>query len=200
MEENRGEETAYQNKDNPKEISNINENNEELPEPEITEEEMKNIINYINTWDYEKYKRDSEIREALLLLKNKMNQEELEKDKQLNELKRKENIIFETNINKDTNDNNNYNESIKNYFEEEKIEGDNKYYTKYIENNNNNVFRDELSEKEKEYLEKNWNRSTRPEFGEKIVNVKGDKEIIIYNNDEKKEKEKEKEKKVIHYI
>ena len=200
MEENREEETAYQNKDNPKEISNINENNEELPEPEITEEEMKNIINYINTWDYEKYKRDSEIREALLLLKNKMNQEELEKDKQLNELKRKENIIFETNINKDTNDNNNYNESIKNFFEEEKIEGDNKYYTKYIENNNNNVFRDELSEKEKEYLEKNWNRSTRPEFGEKIVNVKGDKEIIIYNNDEKKEKEKEKEKKVIHYI
>ena len=74
----------------------------------------------------------SEIREALLLLKNKMNQEELEKDKQLNELKRKENIIFETNINKDTNDNNNYNESIKNYFEEEKIEGDNKYYTKYV--------------------------------------------------------------------
>ena len=45
-----------------------------------------------------------------------------------------------------------------------------------------------LSEKEKEYLEKNWNRSTRPEFGEKIVNEKGDKEVIIPNNDDKKEK------------
>ena len=28
-------------------------------------------------------------------------------------------------------------------------------------------------------LEKNWNSSTKPDYGEKIVNEKGDKEIII---------------------
>ena len=40
------------------EINNIN----DLPEQDITEEEMKDIINYINTWDYEKYERESEER------------------------------------------------------------------------------------------------------------------------------------------
>ena len=159
---------------------NLNEKKDELPEPEISEEEMKNIIDYINTWDYEKYEKDMEVREALLLLRHKMKQDEEEKEKQLNELKRKENVISESNINKDNTQN------IKNYFEEEKIEGDNKYFTKYNENNNNiNAFKDELSEQEKEYLEKNWNRSTRPDFGEKIVNEKGDKEVIITNNDDK---------------
>ena len=161
---------------------NLNEKKDDAPEPEISEEEMKNIINYINTWDYEKYEKDMEVREALLLLRNKMIQEEEEKEKQLNELRKKENLISESNIKNDNTEN------IKNYFEEENIEGDDKYLTKYDENKNINVFKDELSEKEKEYLEKNWNRSTKPEFGEKIVNEKGDKEIIICNNNDMKEK------------
>ena len=177
MEENK-EETSLDNTNN----KDLNEKTEEPPEPEISEEEMKNIIDYVNTWDYEKYERDMEVREALLLLRNKMKQEEEEKEKQLNELRRKENLISESDINKNKAD------DIKNYFEEEKLEGDNKYLTKYTDNNDVNVFKDELSEKEKEYLEKNWNRSTRPEFGEKIVNEKGDKEVIIPNNDDKKEK------------
>ena len=180
MEENKEE--ANKNINNINEDQNLSQEKVELPEPEISEEEMKNIIDYINTWDYEKYEKDMEVREALLLLRHKMKQEEEEKEKQLNELKRKENIITESNINKDNTDN------IKNYFEEEKIEGNNKYFTKYNENNNINAFKDELSEQEKEYLEKNWNRSTRPEFGEKIVNEKGDKEIIMTNNDDKKVK------------
>ena len=180
MEENKEE--ANKNIDNINQNQNLSQEKVELPEPEISEEEMKNIIDYINTWDYEKYEKDMEVREALLLLRHKMKQEEEEKEKQLNELKRKENIITESNINKDNTDN------IKNYFEEEKIEGNNKYFTKYNENNNINAFKDELSEQEKEYLEKNWNRSTRPEFGEKIVNEKGDKEIIMTNNDDKKVK------------
>ena len=176
MEENK-EEINPENLD-----KDLKEKAEELPEPEISEEEMKSIIDYINTWDYEKYERDMEVREALLLLRNKMKQEEEEKEKQINELRRKENLIAESDINKNETD------SIKNYFKEEKIEGDNKYLTKYTNNNDPNVFKDELSEKEKEYLEKNWNRSTRPEFGEKIVNEKGDKEIVIPNKEDKKEK------------
>ena len=160
---------------------NLNKNIEELPEPDITEEEMKNIINYINNWDYEKYERDLEVREALLLLRNKMKKDEQKEKEQFNELNRKENIILETKMN-------NEKENIKNYFEKEKIEQDNKNYTKYNENNNINLFKDDLSDKEKELLEKNWNCSTKPELGDKIVNEKGDKERIIYNNDKKEKK------------
>ena len=181
MEENKEEISNSNNINVINQGGNLNKNNEELPEQEITEEEMKSIINYINNWDYEKYERDLEVREALLLLRDKMKKDEKEKEKQFNELKRKENLTSEKRDNKEE-------ENIKNYFEEEKIEQDNKYYTKYNENNNINVFKDELSEQEKEFLEKNWNRSTKPEFGEKIVNEKGDKEKIIYNSDDKKEK------------
>ena len=181
MEENKEEiaNPKNDNIENENKNENLNENIDELPEPNITEEEMKSIINYINTWDYEKYERDLEVREALLLLRNKMKQEEEEKkEKQLKQLKKKEDIITEEKINNDNNQN------IKKIFEEEKIEGDNKFFTSYNDNNNNheNVFKDELSEQEKEFLEKNWNRSTKPDFGEKIVNEKGDKEIVINEN------------------
>ena len=199
MEETKQEITDSEDKNlNINQNTNENTNNiNDLPEPDITEEEMKNIINYINTWDYEKYERDSEIREALLLLRTKMKQEEEEKEKKMNELKRKENIISETNIN-------NGDESNKIDFKEEKIEVDKKNMTTYNDNNNINVFRDELSEKEKELLEKNWKTSTKPEFGEKIINEKGDKEIIRDENKvakkvSKKEKKYEKMEKMIYH-
>ena len=182
-----------QNTNDNERINNIN----ELPEPDITEEEMKSIINYINTWDYEKYERDSEVREALLLLRTKMKQEEEEREKKLKELRRKQNIISETNINKDD-------EGNKIDFKEEKIEMDKKNMTVYNDNNNINVFKDELSEKEKEMLEKNWKTSTKPEFGEKIINEKGDKEIIRDENKvekkaTKKEKKYDKMEKMIYH-
>ena len=199
MEETKQEVTGSEDKnlnENPNTNENIN-NINDLPEPDITEEEMKNIINYINTWDYEKYERDSEVREALLLLRTKMKQEEEEREKKLNELKRKENIISETNIN-------NGDEGNKIDFKEEKIDVDQKNMTIYNDNNNINVFRDELSEKEKELLEKNWKTSTKPEFGEKIINEKGDKEIIRDENKiakkvSKKEKKYEKMEKMIYH-
>ena len=145
----------------------------DLQEPEISENEMKEIIDFINNWDYEKYERDSEVREALLLLRSKMKQEEKEKEKKLDELRLKEKIDKLNNINQD--------EEI---YKEEEIEDGNKNNDE-IQNNNkvNNI----LSEQEKEILEKNWNSSTKPEYGEKIVNEKGDKEIII-NNDKKMKK------------
>lgn len=186
MEDNKEEIVDTNNDKYETENQNINintkENIDELPEPEISEEEMKSIINYINTWDFEKYQRDLEVREALLLLRHKMKEEEKEKEKQFNLLKKKETIIPDKNIN---NDNNQKNIKV---LEEEKLEPDNKNNDISINNNiNENVFKDELSEKEKELLEKNWNSSTKPEFGEKIVNEKGDKEIII-NDDIKNKK------------
>lgn len=185
MEENKEEIITSNNENKNANNPNLTENINDLPEPEISEEEMKNIINYINTWDYEKYERDSEVREALLLLRTKMRQEEEEKEKKFNELKRKEKIISETKINNNTDNNA---ENNKDLFKEEKIEADKKNMTIYNDNKNINVFKDELSEQEKELLEKNWVRSTKPEFGEKIVNEKGDKEIIVSNDNDKKAK------------
>ena len=155
---------------------NNNINIDDQPEPEITESEMKEIIDFINNWDYEKYERDSEVREALLLLRSKMKKEEEEKAQQLKELRIKEkNEIINNQINNDN-------------IEEEENQYDNLYTPDQI--NNNNKINVELSEKEKEMLEKNWNSSTKPDYGEKIVNEKGDKEIIINNdkNDKKMKK------------
>ena len=155
---------------------NNNVNIDDQPEPEITESEMKEIIDFINNWDYEKYERDSEVREALLLLRSKMKKEEEEKAQQLKELRIKE----KNEIINNQNDNDN--------IEEKENQNDNLYIPDQI--NNNNKINVELSEKEKEMLEKNWNSSTKPDYGEKIVNEKGDKEIIINNdkNDKKMKK------------
>ena len=165
-------------KENDINTDNINNkiNIDDQPEPEITENEMKEIIDFINNWDYEKYERDSEVREALLLLRSKMKKEEEEKAQQLKELRIKEkNEIINNQID---------NEQI----EEKENQNDNIYIPDQI--NNNNKINVELSEKEKEMLEKNWNSSTKPDYGEKIVNEKGDKEIIINNdkNDKKMKK------------
>ena len=69
----------------PNKDDNTQTNVDDLPEPEISENELKDIIDFINNWDYEKYERDSEVREALLLLRNKMKKEEEEKAQKLNE-------------------------------------------------------------------------------------------------------------------
>ena len=161
----------------PNKDDNTQTNVDDLPEPEISENELKDIIDFINNWDYEKYERDSEVREALLLLRNKMKKEEEEKAQKLNELRLKEK---NENIQKENKD--------INIIEEDKNEKD-IFISDQLDNNKiNNVIHEELSEKEKEMLEKNWNSSTKLEYGEKIVNEKGDKEIIINNNENQSKK------------
>ena len=161
----------------PNKDDNTQTNVDDLPEPEISENELKDIIDFINNWDYEKYERDSEVREALLLLRNKMKKEEEEKVQKLNELRLKEK---NENIQKENKD--------INIIEEDKNEKD-IFISDQLDNNKiNNVIHEEFSEKEKEMLEKNWNSSTKPEYGEKIVNEKGDKEIIINNNENQSKK------------
>ena len=149
-----------------------NENNTSLEEDkEISENEMKEIIGYINTIDYEKYEKDHEIQEALLLLKNKMMKEEMEKQNHLNYITGKETIITDKDINNDNNQKDEkFNKTIQN---------------ETIKNNNEDIFKEKLNNEQKELLEKSWNKSTKPELGEKIINEKGDKEIIIENKDNK---------------
>jgi len=149
----------------------------------ITENEMNDIIAYINSWDYEKYQRDKEIREAFQLLKSKMIKDEKEKEKELNKLKKTE-----------------YNYTLKgvNYNQDEKEDNNNiEKNTNYIENNNNeeqfdkNKETKELTNEEKIILEKNWNNSTKIERNGQVINEKGDKDIIL-NNEILEEKKKEK--------
>ena len=123
----------------PNKDDNTQTNVDDLPEPEISENELKDIIDFINNWDYEKYERDSEVREALLLLRNKMKKEEEEKAQKLNELRLKEK---NENIQKENKD--------INIIEEDKNEKDIFIPDQLDNNKNNNVIHEELSEKEKE--------------------------------------------------
>ena len=175
------------NKEPEKKEEKINDNNicENTHNKEITENEIKEIIDYLSTWTVEKYEKDHEVREALQLLKNKMIKEEKEKEIMMDKLRKKQNIAQATDINKD-----NIKEKQVTFKEDEKISADN-----IINNNNNNknneeVFKDNLDDNQKKILEKTWDKSTKPELGERIINEKGDKEIIISNDKDKKTKKK----------
>ena len=71
-----------------KEVTNIEkEENIDIlndEEDKMDEEEMKDVLGYINSLDYEKYARDMEIREALQLIKNKMEKDQKEKESKAN--------------------------------------------------------------------------------------------------------------------
>ena len=98
MEENSNEEKKEENKDNkeiPKENEEENKNenvkeikdNIDLEENDelINKEDINNIVDYLTNLDFEKYSRDMEIKEALMVLKAKMDkdQEIQEKEKQI---------------------------------------------------------------------------------------------------------------------
>lgn len=108
------------------------------------EDDMNNIIKYINDLDYDKYQRDLEIREAFHLLKNKMEKEEKEKTK-LTETNDNE-LIKLTETNKDRDDKGN-----------EPIDKQEEPLTMQEEKN---PIR-ELTDNEKQILEQNWNTSVR---------------------------------------
>ena len=64
---------------------------------EIKKDEMDNILDYINDLDYEKYSKDMELREALQLIKNKMNKDKKEDDEKEEEKEgEKEDLHFLT--------------------------------------------------------------------------------------------------------
>ena len=143
----------------------------------ITENEMNDIIAYINSWDYEKYQRDKEIREAFQLLKSKMIKDEKEKEKELNKLKKIEQnyTLSGVKMNHINNDDNNNEDLL----------------------NNNKKEIKELTNEEKIILEKNWNNSTKIERNGQVINEKGDKDILINNENLE---EKKNEKLIVKYI
>ena len=157
----------------------------------ITENEMNDIIAYINSWDYEKYQRDKEIREAFQLLKSKMIKDEKEKEKELNKLKKIEQNYtlsgVKMNQNENVDENINYREEDNNY--NLNINNDNNNNEELLNNNKKEI--KELTNEEKIILEKNWNNSTKIERNGQVINEKGDKDILI-NNENLEEKKNDK--------
>ena len=100
MEENKIEEKKENNDEN-KENKNERNINLEETDDEINKEDINNIVDYLTNLDFEKYSRDMEIKEALMVLKTKMDkdQEIKEKEKQIKD--EKTTIISENNINSD---------------------------------------------------------------------------------------------------
>ena len=81
------------------EILNNNEENgdkvEELEEKDegINKEDINNIVEYLTNLDFDKYSRDMEIKEALMVLKTKMDKDQEIKEKQEQNQKDKINLI-----------------------------------------------------------------------------------------------------------
>lgn len=67
-------------------------------EKDENEHEINNLLNFVNNLDYEKYSKDLEIREALYLIKNKVEKDRMnEEESKLPE--NQDNIIYEENKN-----------------------------------------------------------------------------------------------------
>ena len=125
---------------------NINENKEENKklneEDEISGQEIGNIVEYLKSLNFEKYNRDMEIREALELIRSKMN-----KEKEENNI---DNKSIENNYN-DNENKENKNECSKNENEKEEI-NNNDENKKEI--NELNHIEDKEEEIKKEEIEK----------------------------------------------
>jgi hypothetical protein len=98
QENNENLENKVENKEDIKDMNNVEENKNEEDgdkknevidleetDDEIKKEDINNIVDYLTNLDFEKYSRDMEIREALMVLKTKMDkdQEIKEKEKQI---------------------------------------------------------------------------------------------------------------------
>ena len=104
----------------------------EQEEEEINKEDIKDIVDYLSNLDYDKYSRDMEIKEALMILKTKMDkiQEENIKEKEMQDEKVK--IIEDKNA------------TIFNNKEEK--DGNTLRFNNRNENPNNNIKSDEIKE------------------------------------------------------
>ena len=126
------------NKDEDKNIDDKKGIKDPLLEDDLDENEnIDDVINYLNGLDYDKYCKDMEIREALSLLKNKMDKELQEK--KLEEEKNKNKVIIEG---AEENENNKNEEG-----EEEKKDKDEKDNEESKDKDNNKLILPEINKK-----------------------------------------------------
>ena len=161
--ENKNEENNEENRKQEikSEVNNNIEIKENIPldteEDEINKEDIKDIVDYLSNLDYEKYSRDMEIKEALMILKSKMDKIQEQKEKEEEIQNEKIRVIEDNNLtiyNKNINEKQNENK-------EEKNEQRNIYMNKKEEINNINheikepkEIVDEEEVKKKEKIEK----------------------------------------------
>ena len=175
------------NEQNKEEINNNIDNKDINPPPLETEEEdginkedIKDIVDYLSNLDYEKYSRDMEIKEALMILKTKMDKYQEEKGKEQEIQNEKIKIIEDNNLtifnkNKDVNQNQNNND-------EEKInyQNQNKIYMNKIEDENKNINTNEIKEPKEIIDEEEVKKKEKIEkykIAEKIAKISALKDV-----------------------
>ena len=93
---NEEKEEKKEDEKDPKEIKDIKDIKDILLDEDLNLDDTENIddvLNYLNGLDYDKYCKDMQIREALTLLKSKMDKEQEEKEKE--EEKNKNKVVIE---------------------------------------------------------------------------------------------------------
>ena len=111
QENNENLENKVENKEDIKDMNNVEENKNEEDgdkknevidleetDDEIKKEDINNIVDYLTNLDFEKYSRDMEIREALMVLKTKMDKDQEIKEKEKQNEKDKVTIMEDNNI------------------------------------------------------------------------------------------------------
>ena len=148
-EKNENKKEEKENSESKNENNNIDIKNNNLlletEEDEIKQEDIKDIVDYLSNLDYEKYSRDMEIKEALMILKTKMEKIKEENDKEQEKQNEKIKIIEDNNLtiyNK-KNDENNYENNDEN--KEEIINEQNTLNINRNENENN-IINNEIKE------------------------------------------------------
>ena len=142
------------------EIKDNKENNQplELEEDEIYKGDINSIVDYLSNLDYEKYSRDMEIKEALMILKTKMDKEQENKNKEVEIQNEKVKIIEDKNLTIYNDDKNNENKD--DIIKEENTININKNQNNENDNYQNNEIKepkeiiDEEEVKKKEKIEK----------------------------------------------
>ena len=172
-----------ENEQNKEEINNKDINPPPLETEEedgINKEDIKDIVDYLSNLDYEKYSRDMEIKEALMILKTKMDKYQEEKGKEQEIQNEKIKIIEDNNLtifnkNKDVNQNQNNND-------EEKInyQNQNKIYMNKIEDENKNINTNEIKEPKEIIDEEEVKKKEKIEkykIAEKIAKISALKDV-----------------------
>ena len=111
QENNENLENKVENKEDIKDMNNVEEDKKEEDgdkknevidleetDDEIKKEDINNIVDYLTNLDFEKYSRDMEIREALMVLKTKMDKDQEIKEKEKQNEKDKVTIMEDNNI------------------------------------------------------------------------------------------------------
>ena len=115
----------------------------ETEEDEINKEDINNIVDYLSNLDYEKYTRDMEIKEALMILRTKMEKDQEQQAKEEEKQNEKIKIVEDNN---QTIFNTKNNEQNLNLNEENTININKNQNSEYNINNNNNEKNNEIKE------------------------------------------------------